>query len=156
MITSQFSIRLPSAELYGPAEWDEILQWAREGRIPRDAHLVTDGVEQSRSVMEVEELSRILQAPPTVSGAIKPVRPAGSKMIPTGNMPALVGYYMAVASLLIGILAPIALILGIIGVVHAHRKPECHGMAHGWVAIGLSMVGNALIIWVLYMMFTNI
>src|SRR5687768_17357038 len=76
-------------------------------------------------------------------------RPAGdggaSTIIPYKNVPALIGYYVGVFSLIpcLGLaLAPVAVILGIIGLVVA-RKPGAKGTAHAVVAIilGLLSVG---------------
>ncbi len=70
-----------------------------------------------------------------------PVVVAGTgveSMIPYKNVCALVGYYLAVFSLIpfIGILLGIpAFILGIMGLKHARQHPEAKGKVHAWVGI---------------------
>lgn len=58
-------------------------------------------------------------------------------LIPYHNTPALVGYYMAVFSLVpcFFFLGIPAMILGVIGLQNARRHPEVRGVAHSWVAI---------------------
>lgn len=67
-------------------------------------------------------------------------RDATGGLIPYKNVPALIGYYLGVFSLIpiLGmVLAPAAFILGIVG-LHARKKqPEVKGTAHAWVAIVL-------------------
>lgn len=71
---------------------------------------------------------------PTASGASD----ALSQIVPYKNTPALIGYYLAVFSLIpcVGALLAIAAIpLGVKGLAHAKQNPEAHGKAHAWVAI---------------------
>ena len=59
-------------------------------------------------------------------------------LIPYKNTCALIGYYFGVFSLipcLGAALGPAALILGILGLVHAGRHPEAKGKVHAWVGI---------------------
>jgi hypothetical protein len=73
---------------------------------------------------------------------------AVSAIIPYRNALALVGYYLGVFSLIpcIGLaLGPVALLLGILGLRHAHKHPEAHGAAHAITAIvlgGLMTLAN--------------
>ncbi len=65
-------------------------------------------------------------------------------LIPYRNVPALVGYYLAVFSLLplfpIGIAA---LICGIVGLRKAKADPEARGAVHAWIAvIGGGLLGT--------------
>jgi len=56
------------------------------------------------------------------------------------NKPALIGYYLAVFSLIpcIGLLLAIAAVaLGVRGLAVARETPEAHGKAHAWIAIVL-------------------
>jgi hypothetical protein len=73
---------------------------------------------------------------PTASGASD----ALSKIVPYKNTPALIGYYLAVFSLIpcIGLLMAVAAIaLGIKGLAVARQTPEAHGKVHAWIAIVL-------------------
>lgn len=66
------------------------------------------------------------------------------KVIPYENPAALIGYYCGIFSLipLIGlVLGPIAVILGVIGLVVASKKPGAHGTAHGVVALVAGGIG---------------
>jgi hypothetical protein len=63
-----------------------------------------------------------------------------SKIVPYKNTPALVGYYLAVFSLVPCLGAPLAVaavVLGAMGLRKAKEHPEAHGKAHAWVAIVL-------------------
>jgi hypothetical protein len=68
-------------------------------------------------------------------------------LIPTGNPPALVGYYLAVFSLIpcFGLLLAIpAVVLGIIGMRKVKAHPEAKGAAHAWVATILGALTTLL------------
>ncbi len=61
-----------------------------------------------------------------------------SGMIPLKNKPALVGYYLGIASLLpiLGILfAPFAFVLGIMGLRKFKQNPHVKGHVHAWLGI---------------------
>ena len=67
-------------------------------------------------------------------------------VIPYKNVPSLIGYYLAVFSLIpiLGLLlGPAAVILGIIGFRGYLRKPEKRGHIHAWVAIILGTLTTA-------------
>jgi hypothetical protein len=71
----------------------------------------------------------------------------GSGLIPTGNPPALVAYYLAVFSLIpcFGVLLAIpAVVLGIIGLRKAKAHPEAKGAAHAWFATILGLLTGLL------------
>lgn len=91
------------------------------------------------------------EANPTAS-APPPARPAGAAqgdavatIIPYRNTPALVGYYLAIFSLVCwGLLSIPAVILGIVGLRKAAADPTAKGKVHAWVAIvlgGLTLLG---------------
>lgn len=70
-------------------------------------------------------------------------------IVPTGNPPALIGYYLGVASLIpcLGALTSLpALICGIIGAMKAKSNPAVGGMGHAITAIVLGLFGQ--LIWV--------
>ena len=155
-----YRLRLTDGRIFGPGTVEQMCEWAREGRVPRDAVLDPVGEGQTVSVMSIPEIARVLSAPPTVHAG----PPAGtggapgssteggavSVMIPYRNKPALIGYYFGVASLIPGLglgTGIVAIILGIMGIVHRSRHPESHGLAHAIVAIALGLAGPLL--WVL-------
>ena len=88
----------------------------------------------------------------TVPGFAPPPLPAraaepASGLIPTGNPPALVGYYLAVFSLIpcFGLLLAIpAVVLGVLGMKKAKAQPDAKGAAHAWVAIILGSLTTLL------------
>jgi hypothetical protein len=150
---TQLTVKLPTGEMFGPVDEDVLLRWVSEGRVPRDAVLITDGGEVSPAI-EHEKLRFILQAPPTRAGPIStrtgapPISGNYSGLIPYHNPPALIGYYVSVASLIpffALLLGPVAVILGFAGLKKRREDPKCKGMAHAIVAItlgGLTTVAN--------------
>jgi hypothetical protein len=142
----QFHVRLSNGQAFGPASMELIEQWAREGRIPVDALLAPLNGSAVRSVLAEPRLRSALQpsvammaTPPTAPGPVKGDDASGAGvMIPYKNPPALIGYYMAVASLipvLGALLGPVAVGLGIAGLRKRLKNPEVHGIAHAWIAI---------------------
>ncbi|VAX41827.1 hypothetical protein MNBD_PLANCTO03-986, partial [hydrothermal vent metagenome] len=107
-----------------------------------------------------ETLRPILQAPPTRPGPIdSPPLPADTgitSLIPYNNPPALIGYYISVASLipiLAMLLGPAAVVLGVVGLNKRKADPRCKGMAHAIVAIilgSLTTLGNLTLILLLF------
>lgn len=70
--------------------------------------------------------------------AAHPPEGDGSGLIPYRNIPALLGYYLGVFSLLpfIGaLLGPAAVVLGVLGLRKVARQRQCRGTAHAVVAI---------------------
>ena len=69
-------------------------------------------------------------------------------LIPYKNPPALIGYYVAIASLIPGIgniAGLIALILGIIGLKKRRANPAIGGVVHAW--IGIILGGGLFLAW---------
>lgn len=138
---AMYKVRLADKQEFGPASLDDIVEWARQRRVPMDALLVNTEDAEVRSVLTEPRLRAILQAPPTSPmGPLANPNPTGgagaaSLLIPANNPCALTGYYMAVFSIVLPILAPVAIILGIFGIRARMRRPEVHGIAHAWVAI---------------------
>ncbi|MHC4989344.1 MAG: hypothetical protein ACYTGC_00045 [Planctomycetota bacterium] len=148
--TATYQLRLPDGQMFGPASIDTLRQWAREGRVPRDAQVVPAEGGEAMSVFDDPELLRILQAPPTYTTGVPGSDKDSSKtpaLIPYRNGPALLGYYAGVVSLvpfLSFLLGPAALVLGIVGIVKARREPHVRGMAHAIAAIALGLITPAL------------
>jgi hypothetical protein len=144
-VETKYTLRWADGQEFGPATLATLQQWAREGRVPRDAVLVPADGSATAPVMSVPDLARLVAAPPTVAGAMSAPPPAPdaplSGLIPYRNTPALVGYYLAVFSLLMGpVLGVPAVILGIVGLVKVRRQPHVRGTAHAIIAI----VGGAI------------
>lgn len=136
-----FHVHPPAGGSFGPATIEVIAQWAREGRVPREARIVgADG--SSVLAGEHPRLMAIVNAPPTVSGQLsRPVEQdegGVSVIIPYKNGAALAGYYVSIAALIpvLGlVLGPVAIVLGVLGIRARSRNPAVHGLAHAWVAI---------------------
>lgn len=67
-----------------------------------------------------------------------------STVIPFRNVPALVGYYVSIFSLIpvLGIvLGPAAVVLGVLGLKRAKANPRAKGRVHAWIAITLGGIG---------------
>ena len=139
-----YKVRTNNGEEYGPADLDQIVNWAREGRIPRDALLYPEGGGDPKSVFAEPRLASILSAPPTapnmeIGGKFK--EPAQRTIfLPTGNQPALWGYYLAVFSYIMWPLMPVALAFGVIGLIRSIRNPKARGGLHALVAIVLCLL----------------
>jgi hypothetical protein len=70
----------------------------------------------------------------------QPEGDATGGLIPYKNPPALIGYYLAIFSLIpcIGLFVAIpAVVLGIIGLRKRKKEPVVKGSAHAWIAIVL-------------------
>ena len=71
-------------------------------------------------------------------------------VIPSNNLPALIGYYLGVACLipLVGFALSLpAILCGVFGILKANSNPEAKGMGHAITAIILGIVGPS--IWVI-------
>ena len=143
-----YKVRTSNGEEYGPADLDQIVQWAREGRLDKDALLVpTDGSEV-KSVHAEPRLAAVLGTPPTVPGPRPPTDDAPlSGLIPYKNPPALIGYYISIFSCfpILGLLlGPAAIVLGIIGIRRRSADPKRRGLAHAWIAISFGVIGTCI------------
>ena len=138
-----YTIRLPDGREFGPGPMDVVVQWASEGRIPPNA-LVVDEDGSTRPVADVPELAARVLAPPTIStGVAETGGGAMSGMIPYHNPAALVGYYMAIFSLVPGVglfLGIPAAVCGVFGLRAVRREPKKRGTAHACVAIILGLL----------------
>jgi uncharacterized protein YqgC (DUF456 family) len=77
---------------------------------------------------------------------------AVSHVVPYTNPMALAGYYCGFGSLLpvLGcLLGPLAVVLGIMGLVKVKKNPEAHGTAHAITGILLGLLGGIVmsLIW---------
>jgi uncharacterized protein YqgC (DUF456 family) len=75
-----------------------------------------------------------------------------SHVVPYTNPMALAGYYCGFGALLpvLGcFLGPLAVVLGIMGVIRARQNPEAHGTAHAITGILLGLGGGIIlsIVW---------
>lgn len=150
---SRYTVKLRTGEEFGPVEEDVLVRWASEGRVPADALLVDESGTESPADAH-ERLRVILQAPPTRPGPIVTPEVGGtlSGIFPYRNPPALIGYYISVASLIpifALALGPIAVILGVVGLRKHKADPSVKGTAHAIVAIvlgSLTTLGNGVVL----------
>jgi hypothetical protein len=139
-------VRLADGREFGPASPELLAQWAREGRIPRDAAIVSDDGSALPAIQH-PVLVPIFGAPPVVRPLVAPADEPMSGLIPYRNPPALTGYYISVASLIPGLgllLGPAAIVLGVIGFRAYRREPQKKGQVHAWVAIILGSLTTLL------------
>ena len=83
--------------------------------------------------------------PPPQPTSVSPVgAPSGgvTTVIPYKNLPALIGYYCGVFGIVLPCLAPVALVLGVIGLLKASRNDQSKGSVHAWVAIVLGLLAT--------------
>ncbi len=138
------TVTLSDGRSFGPADDNTLRQWAREGRVPRDAMI---GADDGLAPLRADQhplLAAVYQAPPTVPGALPAESDATGGLIPYKNKPALVGYYVSIASLIglvvapVGVIAGVAAIwLGVSGLRVYKSEPFRRGAAHAWIAIVL-------------------
>jgi hypothetical protein len=81
-------------------------------------------------------------------------------LIPYKNPKALAGYYVGFFSLIPGIgliLAPVAIVLSILGIRHSNRYPESKGLVHAIVGLILAILAilcvNPLLVFLIYKQF---
>lgn len=140
-------VELVDGQTFGPADEATLRAWAQEGRIPPIANIrAGDGTVCRAIDFEPirEVMGRVATAPPMGAGPLQQAPDgATSVIIPYKNVPALVGYYVSVASLIpiaALLLGPAAVILGVIGLKKVKAEPRVHGTAHAWVAICLGSI----------------
>jgi hypothetical protein len=140
-----YHLQTSSGQRFGPVSIEDLIEWARQNRVPSDALLIPDNGLPARSVLEHPRLAALLNAPPTAQGVVKPVREADdgiSTLIPYKNPKALIGYYGAIGNLLLMIAPYLGLItsgvvlwLGVSGYRYRLANPSAHGSVHAWIAI---------------------
>jgi uncharacterized protein YqgC (DUF456 family) len=88
----------------------------------------------------------------------RPPRPTGggfATVVPYRNGAALAAYYIGVFGLIpiLGfVFGPLAIILGVIGLVKARKNPQAHGTGHAIAGIVLGVIDPLLWIVVIYVM----
>jgi hypothetical protein len=137
---------------YGPVATEQLRQWLAQGRVNGQTRARLEGATDWQPLSSIAEFAGACAPPPV----LRPP-PGGdpiSKIIPYRNVPALVGYYCGVFSLIpfLGIILGLAgLTLGVIGLRVARQNPAAHGKVHAWVGIilgGLCGFGYlALVVW---------
>jgi hypothetical protein len=147
----EFYVQVPGLPEFGPATLEVLRAWAHDGRIPPHAMILTRDGMPGFVAWQHPQIGPILAPPLLVDGSV--AHPAAGAqasghatggLIPYKNRAALIGYYVAVASLLT-MFAPLvgmlvsgsAIVLGIVGLKVVRTEPGVRGMVHAWVAIVL-------------------
>ena len=143
-----FKVRNGDGKEFGPVNLDQIVAWAKEGRIEKDALLIPDGGGEPRSVFSEPAVAAVLGAPPMLAGPVTTSDDAPlSGMIPYKNPHALVGYYLGIFSCLpiLGLLlGPAAIVVGIMGIRRRKVEPNRRGLAHAWIARSCGVIGSGI------------
>lgn len=145
---TKYKVRVTGGQEYGPADMAQLERWAQEGRIPSDAMLVPEDAREPYPAADEPRLRVHILAPPTRStGIVEPSAHEGPALVPYKNPAALVGYYLSICSCIpfVGlVLGPIAIFLGIRGLVQVSRHPQRKGTVHAWIAILAGLIGTAI------------
>ncbi len=144
----KYKLRVTGGQEYGSADMAQLERWAQEGRIPSDAMLVPEDAREPYPAADEPRLRVHILAPPTRStGVVDPNEQEGPALIPYKNPAALVGYYLSICSCIpfVGlVLGPIAIVLGIRGLIQVSRHPQRKGTVHAWIAILAGLIGTAI------------
>ena len=145
----QYTIRLSDGQTFGPASRQEVLNWARESRIPDDALIETsDGASSIAASLPWVIEARKRAVPPRSRVGLSPQVPppnAIDHVIPVRNGPALISWYLGVFSLIpiLGIPLGIgAIITGLIGLLKVGRGDVKVGFWHGLLGMILGCIGT--------------
>lgn len=150
-MATMYTVKFANGTSFGPADEATLVQWAREGRIRLDAQIVdTAGLAPPVAAASHPLIASIVNAPPTIAQPIaSSMESSAPAIIPYKNPAALIGYYLAVFSIIPAVgalLGPAAFWCGISG-WRAYRRDRRHGgAAHSWVAIILGSI-TSLVNW---------
>ncbi|MFM1557456.1 MAG: DUF4339 domain-containing protein [Limisphaerales bacterium] len=125
---------------HGPINVDTLNQWIAQGRANGQTMTRLDGSQEWKPLATFSEFTTALAHAPLATGSAQGDATGG--IIPYKNVPALTGYYMSVAGLLlmcvpvIGALFGIAVLtMGIKGLKKVKAQPEVKGTVHAWIAV---------------------
>ena len=154
-------------QVYGPVDADVLRQWIADGLANAQTQAMGKADTAWWPLGTFPEFANDLPgaggygsvAPPPIGppllARLPGVAPAGdggiSSVIPYKNVPALIGYYVAVFALA-GVCIPgfgavlsiPALVLGIIGLRRAKANPQAKGKVHAWIGI---IAGGLFTLW---------
>ncbi|MCH2161368.1 MAG: hypothetical protein MK085_05795 [Phycisphaerales bacterium] len=146
---SQYTVTLASGQVFGPVTQEELVHWAREGRVP------AEGMVQGPDMPPVAAGSlpwfaeaRARAVPPRSPeglGAGAPPPNAMDHVIPVRNGPALISWYLGVFSLIpfLGIpLGIAAIITGAIGLKKSKAANVKVGFWHGLLGMLLGILST--------------
>jgi hypothetical protein len=141
---STYTVIGPDGTPSAPVDLQTLQTWASLGQLPPTAPVILpEGIQTTAG--QIPELGPALQHASGVPYAYQ--KPAGSKMIPTGNPAALWGYYSGILAIVpcVGLLAgPVAIICSIAGLRAYRRDPKIFGVAHCIVGLVTGTLGLAI------------
>ncbi len=137
---------------WGPVSWEELVGAGRTGGLASGDLVWTEGMAQWQAAATIPGLlpqpvpGAALPLPPPYAGP--PARPALGDdpmmrmLLPVGRSGwALAAGYLGLLSVL-GIFAPVALIVGIVAVRDIQQHPEKHGLGRAWFGIVMGVLGS--------------
>jgi len=137
---NSYNIKGDDGGEFGPVNREELQSWISQNRCTPNTLVEVDG---SGNWVKLGTLAEFADSLGHQQPAAAPEGNSGvSTLIPYKNVPALVGYYLAIFSGL-GLLCPPAgfllslpaFILGIIGLKKVKNNPEAKGKVHAWIGI---------------------
>ncbi|HLP86029.1 MAG TPA: GYF domain-containing protein [Phycisphaerales bacterium] len=133
------------ADKRGPVSLDVLRELIAAGTVQRGTHVWCEGMSTWRPADSVDDLRQFFATAPAAPVMAPTVIEdnAVSTIIPYKNAPALIGYYVSIASLipLLGALLSIAaIVLGFVGLSNVRKRPEVKGTAHAIIAISLGAI----------------
>ena len=129
-----FTVQNPNGTQHGPASIDQLKAWAQEGLLSSTSRLIPDGGGQPIAVAGFLPLQGYLDSQSDVLATL----------IPWRNSCALIGYYFGLLGIipLVGcILSPVAIVLGILGILKWKKDHRSRGLVHAIVAIICGLIG---------------
>ena len=129
-----FTVQNPDGTQHGPASIEQLKAWAQEGLLSSTSRLIPETGGQSIVAAGFLPLQGYLDSQSDVMATL----------IPWRNSCALIGYYLGMFGLipiLGSILSPVAIVLGILGIVHWKKNHQSHGLVHAIVAILCGVIG---------------
>src|SRR5262245_46436862 len=130
---------------YGPVVAEQICRWIAERRVTASTLTQLGGSADWQPISAVPEFADALRrvSPPVVASyAPQPSTETGEhaigQIIPFKNPKAIWAYYLGIFSFIpgLGILSGFAaMVLGIQGLLLAHKNPGARGHVHAWVGI---------------------
>jgi hypothetical protein len=138
----------------GPYMEEQLRSWANDGTIAPTTQVWTDGLEGWIPASDVAGLFPNQPKRPQHSSPKVGDGAAMRMLLPVGRSGLAIGAgYVALGSLLCGILAPVAVVLGILALKDIKKYPDKHGKGRAWFAIilgGLLTVAYAVLLVLLF------
>lgn len=129
----------------GPVSHDDLVAWARAGRISPGDLVWRAGMPEWLPAGRVAELAPVFAAPPPPAPTMGD-DPVARLLLPVGRSGlAIAAGYLGLFALLI-LPAPLALLFGILAVLDIRRNPKKHGMGRAVFGIVMGALGTVLLI----------